>query len=280
MADSSVKISLEIAGNAADKFLGDFVAKSDKADKSLGKLTKTSQSSFEQIGLHIGKTTGLYDIFVGNLAAGLAIKALDAITGAAGNLFNLFVSEGITAAKEQEQATHALNMSLAQTGIYSVKTAQEFNSFANQLQATTGIQDDVILKNAALIQSLAQLDKEGLKRATLAAMDLSVALGKDFATTSEMVAKAANGNITSFQKLGIEIQKGRTDAETFNNALKTLEAQFGGRAAGAVNTFGGAVSLVRASFGELQEQVGETITQNLVVVSILKSVSDIFTQSS
>lgn len=280
MSDTSVKISLEISGKAAEKFLSDFTQKSEAADKSLGNLAKSGKSTFELIGSHIGKATGVYDIFAGNLAANVAVKALEATAAAAGKLFDVFITQGIAAASEQEDANRALNLALAQTGKYSVDAARDFEEFAGNLQATTGVQDEVITKNAALIQSLANLDQDGLKRATQAALDLSAATGKDLTTASELLAKAANGNTTALQKMGIEVQKGRTDAETFTNALNKLEQQFGGRAASSVNTFSGAVKLTSSAFAEVQESVGNVIVKNGVVVAVIKAVGDAFTSLS
>lgn len=275
MSETNIKVSLELADKAAQKALSDFISKSESADKSLDKLKRNGGGAFNELAVHIGKATGVYEIFQGNLAANLATKAFDAIAASAGQLFNLLVTEGIKAASEQESANNALNIALAQTGIYSDSTAQEFQELASQIQATTGVADDAVISNAALIQSLGQLDKDGLKRATVAAVDLSAALGKDLATTSEALAKAANGNTSAIQKMGLSFQKGRTDAETFQNILESLEDRFGGSAAAKVNTFAGAVDLTKAAFGDLQEEVGNTIIQNSVVIEVLKTAGKI-----
>jgi hypothetical protein len=280
MSETSIKISLEVADKAAQKALQDFISKSDAADKTMGKFGKSGSDAFSQISVHLGKSIGLFDIFAGNLAANVAIKAIDALASAAGLLFDTFATQGVQAAAEQEEAQNALNFALAQTGQYSVKAAKDFQEFAAELQSTTGVQDEVITKNAALIQSLAQLDQNGLKAATKAALDFSAATGRDLTSASEAIAKAANGNVTALQKLGIEIQKGTSDAETFKNTLKALEDQFGGEAASKVNTYSGSVQLVKAAFGELQESVGETVVKNNVVIETLKAVSSVFLQAS
>ncbi len=280
MSETSVKISIDIIDAAAKKALDNMIVKSDNADKNLKKLGETGKSSFTEIGIHIGKASGIYDIFVGNLAANVAIKALDVLAEGAHSLFQLFIVEGVEAAKQQEEAQHALNQALAQTGIYSHKTAQEFEEFASTLQATTGVQDDVITKNIALIQSLAQLDKDGLKRATVAALNMSAALGKDLASASEVVAKAATGNVTALQKMGITIEKGIDNTHTFEAALRALEDRFGGAAAAKVNTFAGAVNLTKASFNDLQESIGDTIVKNNVVIEVLKTAGRILQELS
>lgn len=275
MSETKVTVSLELVDKAAQKALNDFIGKSDSADKGLKNLGDSGKKAFGEIGVHIGKSLGVYDIFVGNLAANVAIKAFDALAGAASNLFNLFVTDGIAAAQAQEEANNDLNIALAQTGIYSKKTATEIQDYATALQGTTGVQDDVILKNAALIQNLAQLDKDGLKRATSAALDLSAALGKDLGSASEALGKAANGNITALQKMGLTIEKGQTNTETFNNALQALENRFGGSAAAKINTYSGAVQFATNQFGDLQEEFGNIVTQNNVVIAVWKEAGKI-----
>jgi hypothetical protein len=280
MAESSIKVSLEIIDKAASKALSNFITQSGEADKGLNKLQKSGQSAFTEIGVHIGKASGLYDIFVGNLAANLATKAFDALTDSAKYLFKTFIVDGIAAAKAQEEATNSLNVALAQSGIYSTATAKEFEELANQIQATTGIEDDAVLTNAALIQSLGQLDKDGLKRATLAAIDLSAALGKDLTSASEAIGKAATGNVTALQKMGLTIEKGSNDAETFENTLRALEDRFSGSAVAKVNTYGGAVRITSSAFGDLQEKIGNTIVQNNVVIETMKALAGSITDTT
>lgn len=278
MAESSIKISLELADRAAQKALSDFIDKGAKGEKSFKKFGDSGKSSFDQIAVSIGKATGIYDIFVGNLAANLATKAFETITAAASQLFNTFIIDGIKAAQAQEDAINSLNVALAQTGIYSKQTSKEIQEFANELQRTTTFEDDVILQNAALIQSLGQLDKEGLKRATQAALDMSAALGIDLKAAATLVGKAAAGEVSSFTRYGVAIQKGTTDAQTFTNALDALESKFGGTAASKVNTYSGAIAQAGNAFGDLQESIGNLIVKNPAVIAVINEVSKIVTE--
>jgi hypothetical protein len=277
MSETNIKVSVELVDKATQKTLAGIVSGSDQADKGLNKLKKNSESAFSEISLHIGKATGIYDIFVGNLAANLATKAFDVLIAGASKLFQTFVVDGVKAAAAQEEATNALKVALAQSGIYSRSTAKEFEELADQIQATTGVEDDLILKNAALIQNLGSLDKDGLKRATMAAVNLAAALDKDLGTASEALGKAANGNITALQRMGITIEKGQTKAETFSNALAALEKRFDGAAAARVNTYAGAVRLNGAAFGELQETIGDVVVKNVAVIEAFKAFGKVIT---
>lgn len=280
MADTNIKISIDLASKAAEKALSDFISKGDSAEKNLKKLKDSGDNTFKEISVGIGKTTGIYEIFAGNLAANVVVKGFEAIVGAASAMFDLFVKDGVKAAQEQEVAINALNIALAQTGIYSAETSKDIQEFTAELQATTGVADNVILKNTAIIQSLAQLDKDGLKAATKAALDLSAALDKDLGTASEALGKAANGNITALQKMGIVIEKGRNNAETFENALRAVEDRFSGAAESKVNTFAGAVQLATVTFEDLTKEIGNFIVKNPVVIAVIKELGVIFTELS
>jgi hypothetical protein len=278
MAETNIKISLELADKAAQKALSDFISKGSSAEKSLDRLGSKGKSTFSEISIGIGKATGIYEIFVGNLTANLAVMAFETVMGAAKSLFNTFIVDGVRAAAEAEDSINALNVALAQSGQYSAETSQDIQDFAAELQRTTTFEDDLIIKNAALIQSLAGLEKEGLKRATVAALDLSAALGKDLATTSEILGRAANGNVTALQKMGVEVRKGATDAQTFENALRAIEERFGGAAASKVNTYSGAVAFASNAFGDLTEEIGNFIVKNPAVIAVLKEVGTLFNE--
>jgi len=276
MAETSIKISLELADKAAQKALSDFVSGTDKAGKSLDKLKNSGTSTFNEITVGIGKSIGIFEIFAGNLAANVVVGSFNAMSAAASSLFSTFIVDGVKAAQDAQDALNSLNVALAQSGIYSKKTSQDFVEFAEQLQATTTFEDDIIIKNAALLQSMAQLSEDGLKKATVAALDLSAGLNKDLSTATEALAKAANGNTTALQKMGFEIRKGNTDAETFANALKAVEERVGGAAASKVNTYSGAVAQASHAFGNLTEEIGNVIIKNPAVIQVINEVSNIF----
>ena len=75
----------------------------------------------------------------------------------------------IAAAQQQEDAVNELNTALIATGKFSKETSQELQNFASELQRNSTIGDETTLSTAALIQSLGDLEKDGLKRATQAA---------------------------------------------------------------------------------------------------------------
>jgi hypothetical protein len=91
-----------------------------------------------------------------------------------------------------------------------------------------------------------------------------------------MVGKAAQGQITSLQRYGLEIKKGATDAETFANALKKIEQAFGGRAIQDAKTFSGSVQGLRNVFGDLLETIGNYIIKSPTLIKLINILSNAF----
>ncbi len=272
----SIKVSIQVDGEAA-RVLSDFTKKSELADRSLKKMGDTGKSTFNDISVGIGKSVGVFDIFAGNLSANLVVGAFNLMKDAAGALFQTLLVDGVKAAAEEEAALNSLNVALALSGQYSEESSRKLQAFAEGIQATTTVSDDAVLANLSLLSSLTRLDTDGLQRAQTAAINLSAALGKDLGTATEIVAKASNGTFTALNKLGISIEKGRNEAETFENVMSSLETRFGGTAQAQVGTYTGSLGQLQNTFSDLQETIGNTIVQNPVVIAVFQELARIFT---
>jgi hypothetical protein len=255
-----IRIRLTADGNAKVEI--------DKVEKELGQLQKTVKST--------GQT--FKNVF--ETAAGVAIG--QGLVGAfklagrgARELFNVF-QDGVAAAQVQEDAIQKLNTALAQSGQFSVEASESLQEYASALQATTKFGDEAILNAQALLQSLGRLDQEGLKEATTASLDLAAALGISLESAVTLVGKAAAGEIGTFSRYGVIIERGSDNAETFANTLETLNRQFGGAASAQVQTFSGAVAQAGNSFGDFTEELGFVVTQNAAINTLIQESSKIF----
>lgn len=90
------------------------------------------------------------------------------------------------------------------------------------------------------------------------------------------MGKAAEGNESALKKLGLTIEKGRDNAETFSNALAAIEDHFGGAAESKLNTYSGAVANTSNSFREIIEQIGNLIVKNPVLIDSIREVGALF----
>lgn len=241
--------------------------------KLINKMDDTGKSAKE----NFEGASRAFDTFKGVLGAEIALKGLEAAADAAKELFKLFVVDGVKAASEQEKALKRLDTALKLAGNATDDSRASFLEFANQIQETTGIQDEAALSAIALLQSLAPLTEKGLKEGTKAAADLSSALGVDLDTAIRAVGAAAEGNLSPLQRLTKQtFVEGTSDAETFGNALEQLNRQFGGSAISNFQTFDGAVKGVGNAFEDLIKEFGKTIIENDAVKSAIQAVGATF----
>lgn len=206
------------------------------------------------------------------------IKGMAAVLAAAFTVNKLvgFLKDSASAASEAESSTNALGASLANIGKFSQEAVSSFQSFASGLQKTTGVSDDLITQNAALLVSIGNLSGQGLERGTTAALNLAQALQIDVGTAFDLVSKAANGNTTQLGKYGIKLDENIPKSEKFAKVLELIETRFGGLAQTKLNTFEGALTNLSNAFGEIQESVGKFITNSPALRVAINFISEAF----
>lgn len=255
----SAKITIE--GEDAVKSLNKIAAAFDQFQKSASSSTNRATSAFE--------------VFKGSLAAGAVLSGLNALASTAKSVFDSFVTEGVHAATESELALKSLTLAFEQTGVGGKAAAAGFDEFANKVQTLTGYSSDAIVKNAALLQSIGKLTEEGLKKASVAAVELSAKTGRDLETSFRALEQASLGNVGALKKMGIEISKGTSDQQAFANALKAIQ-QFSGTAVGQMAVYAGAVRALGNSYGDAAKSLGLLIIQNPAVIGAINQLRTVF----
>jgi hypothetical protein len=263
---------------ADDKLIFDILTGQNTLSKDLNSV-KTSVASVEK---NIG---GLKNSFssASKAASGIG-AAFSALTGPVGIALVAIGSVVATlnkvtsAASEQEDAVNRLNIALKASGDFSEEATKELQDYASELQKVSRVGDEVTLSNLALLKSLAPLTNEGLKQANTAAVNLSAALRIDLDSAIRLIGKAANGNVEAFKRYGIELQKGKTDAETFSNALDVINGRFGNASQKDVETFSGAIAQTGNAFSDVLEEVGAFVTQSGELNSAIKSTGQFFSE--
>ena len=190
------------------------------------------------------------------------------------------LEKAVHAAIESDQAIRAFSSSLALSGKYSEEAAAKFESFATKLERTTGVQDEIILKNASLLVSLGKLSGDGLERATKASLDLAKGMGVDTGTAFDIVTKAANGNVMALSKWGLHVDARDTEAQKFAKTLQFIETRFGGLSSGNINTFDGALKKVSNGFDDVFESAGKFLTHDKKLIALLIVIADKFYEVS
>jgi hypothetical protein len=241
---------------------------------------KAAFSKVEAESRKAGESAG--DSFGGGFKSGVAsvAKVAAVAAAAAGAAIAFGFKKGIDAAIVQEDAVNRLNTALQITGKFSQQASEDLQKFASQLQTTTKFGDEAILSSAGLIQQLANLDTQGLKRATKASTELASALKIDLESASTLVAKAIEGNTASLGRYGIKIKASANETENLANVLGAIEGKFGGTAAAQINTYSGAITQSGNAFGDLLEKVGDFVIKSPVVISLIKDTTKFFAESA
>lgn len=249
--DGTIKTAFANVEKAAEKA-------SDNIGKSLSKKTTGEASALS------GAIGGIGKAFIGLAAGAFALNSIkNAISGA------------IREAREGEDAVNRLSAAFAQNGVFSKQAVNGFVSYADQLSRLTGIDDDLIVRNGALLSSLTGLTGQGLERATRAALDLAQATGRDLGSATQLLSRAANGGEAALKKYGIVIDESIPKSQRFEAALAQIEKRFGGLADSRLNTFSGSVDNLSNAFGDLQKVFGNLIVESPSVRAVLKVTADL-----
>lgn len=239
----AVQAALTTLGSAAKNAAGE-LGKTDKATSELGSRLKT-------------------------LAAGI---------GAAAAINKLVVE---TSAAQFAQAQ--LAAALRSTGNVSGQTVQRLNEHAAALQRVTVFGDDAVIGAQNLLLTFTQIQGDTFPKATEAVLDVAQAMGTDLKSAAIQVGKALNDpilGVTALARSGIQfteaqkeqikvlVQSGK-QVEAQRIILKELETQFGGSAAAARNTLGGAIASLNNAFGDLFEISQESSAGAIRAINLL-----------
>lgn len=262
MAENKVSIDVELA-------IADAQSRIDKLDKQFTAFGVNATGA-------VGKADKAWATFAGTLAGLGVAKAIETASRAMVAFAKAIVVDGIEAAKKYEDALNNLNGALAQTGIYSASTSAELEAFANQLEGASRFSDDAVLSASALIQTLGNLDKDGLKKATQSAADLAAALQIDLASAATLVGKVSAGELGALSRYGIKLDDTGTSAEKAARGLAALQERFGGRALQDLNTFSGATTQMSNAWEDFTKAIGLAITKNPAVLAGVKELTKMF----
>lgn len=248
----------------------------DKVEGDLKDLGKAAEEA--------GKGTSKFETAMGGInkaisalaEAGIIAKAADMLIG----FFRDSVIEAEAAAKAQAQ----LEAVLRSTGGAAGVTAEQVNTLADSLSQATGVEDDLIIKNSALMLTFTQIGSSVFPQAIEAALNMSAVMGTDLQSSIIQVGKALNDpieGVTALKRVGVQLDDNQRDLiATMMEAgdvmgaqaviLAELNKEFGG-AAEAVHEAGAGFDTWKNSTGNLKEALGS---------ELLPAVKDVTTATS
>lgn len=202
-------------------------------------------------------------------AAAVAILAGREVVG--------FFRDGIEAAVAQENAMNKLSQALSLTGENSQAALAGFAEFANKLEITTNVADDVVLSQLALAKSFGLTNKEAQDLVS-AAVDLSAATGDDLEGSVRTLGKTFAG-VTGKLDEQVTALKGLTKEQLANgDAIAIVAKRYKGSAAKAIDTFSGSIESASNAFGNFKEAIGEAVVSSPQIVTAAKEIAAAFNQ--
>lgn len=197
------------------------------------------------------------------LAAGIGVAIV------AYNKIKQSVQESIELYKAQEQATAKLNAAIKATGKEGQISLRAMTDFASGLQRVSLYGDEATIEAMGLLQSLADLDQQGVQKVTPAVLDFAAAMDVDLKTAANLVGKTIGSTTNALARYGIEIDATAPKEEKLIQLTEELNKKFGGTAQALSETSTGAMVQFQNVLGDLKEQGGRTIADFLSPLMVM-----------
>jgi hypothetical protein len=171
-----------------------------------------------------------------------------------------FFASSIKGAMDDQRAQVQLEKSIRNTTNATSQQINGLRSFISTTQFSTGVLDDQ-LRPALNRLVLSTGDVEKSQKLLTLALDISAGTGKDLESVTTALSKAAGGQFTALQRLGVGLDKSVIATKDLDLITGILTNKFSGQAAAATQTFGGQVQLLNAYFQEAKETIGFAFIQ-------------------
>jgi hypothetical protein len=252
-----------------------------KADKALDHFATSASKAEEATSKFTGKATGAsrttaqlaQAVETGGTSFSFMSGAILAAATAVGTFVSAYVGikTFIDNTVEAEQVQSQLAAALKSTGGASGQTIKSLNDASTALQKVSNYGDEAIGTAQSILLTFTRIGGDAFPKATKAVLDLSERLGGDLQGAAIQVGKALNDpvlGVTALGRAGIQFTQSQKDmiksmVDAGNTAgaqtiiFKELENQFGGSAAAARDTLGGALKSLSNAWGDLFEITGE-----------------------
>lgn len=245
------------------------------------RATEQAGRGLERLAKQAFELSGTLD-FTTNLA-GKTARALKKLAEAA--------VVPIEAAIEQERVERQLAAVLESTAGAAGVTEQAAKDLASSYQRLTTFGDEVIIgaENMLLTFTNVSGNTGVFQRAIGATLDLATAMDQSLKESVLKVGKALNDpirGVSELREVGITFSDAQIAmvasltetnrlAEAQGVILDELNRQFGGSAAAAKDTFGGAVKSLTNAWGNLLEEIGQLVTESPAVRNALKGLAEV-----
>lgn len=188
-------------------------------------------------------------------------------TALTGMIGAMSVKKIVDVTTKQQNALNQLAAAVKSTGGAAGQTVPQLAKFAAEIQKVSTYGDEAVMEMQSVLLTFTKIGGDTFPRATKAVADLSARMGTDLKSAALQVGKVLNdpvANMGALTRAGIQFSvtqketikklwEGGQAAEAQAVILKELETQFGGSAAAARDTLGGALTSLGNAFWDLFE---------------------------
>lgn len=240
MADQKIELTVRVNSETGQL---------DIVSQKLKALGQDSEKAGKQVS---GASEGFKDL--GKALGGLATAAA---VGA-------FFKSAVQGAEEENQAMRRLKFAVEASGQSFQDSQKQINAWAQGIQAATRFTDGQAIETMAKFVRVTG-DTTKAQKASQLAMSLSVATGKDLATTTETLTNLINKNERGVMMARKEFGAFIGGAENGQQVLDVLSAKFGD-AALKEEGFSKETSSLSNNWNELKDTVGNAVIPALTVL--------------
>lgn len=193
-------------------------------------------------------------------------KLAGAAVAAAGAALAVGLAKAAQAAAEDQKSFAQLENTMRNVAKASDALVAATDKQIGRMSMQFGIADDKLrpaFNNLLRATGSVTLSQNALT----AAMDLSVATGKDMDAVSLALGKALNGQTTALFKMLPGLRGVVDEGSSAADILAAINSQVGGAAEANTKTFAGALERLKIIFGEMVETVGSWLLPVLVKVA-------------
>jgi hypothetical protein len=220
----------------------------------MANIVVSAVSTFDNKGLKKGaKEVSAFDKKIKLLGKSFAAIGVGAFARSAVNAF----IESEKAAAKLRTTVKNLGLEFEQPGI---------EDYLKKLSLQFGIVDESLIPG---FQRLLIVTKDVAKAQSLfeTALNVSAGTGKDLTAVSTSLSKAYLGDNAALGRLGVGLSKAQLKSASFLEVQRTLNVNFAGQAAAAVEGYAGSMAKLTVAVDESKEAIGKGLLDALAALS-------------
>jgi hypothetical protein len=168
------------------------------------------------------------------------------------------LTKAVKAAAEDQKSQEQLKIALENTvGANKLQIAAVEDSVTALMYQTATADDALRPALSKLVRATGDVTQA--QKLLKIGLDVAAGSGRSLESVTTALSRAALGNFTALNRLGIPLDQNAVKAKDLDGVLGSLSASFSGAATKNAQTFEGQVTTLKIALGELEETVGKQL---------------------